>query len=278
MIGAETALTRLRSGRSSKRRVQEVRALARSDSPAAADALIEALGDSDPSVLSEVAVALASLRDPATIKPLAGIVARWTAPALAEGRRAALQSLLAFRSPVAAVTLAREIVASPHALSAADGEALLGALQADASGTAAPLVTRALGELAGGTDDATAERAVALLGLLPDRAGVLLPMLRDRGSPAARRRAVISLASCSSTEVVDAIIAAVGDPAVEVRLAAVGALGQVGDPAAVGTLQSALNDDDSRVREAARAALAALGTAGIVAGMAGPAPSDTRGD
>jgi HEAT repeat protein len=283
MTGAATVLSRLRSSRSGKRRAGAARALATHDCRAAADALIEALGDPDPGVRSDAAVALASLRDPATIGPLAGVVADWTAPALAEGRRAALQTLLAFRSPEAAVTLARWIAAGAGAVSRADEAALLAAVEADASGTAAPLAARALGELAGRANGAAGDRAAALLGLLPDHcAGVLLPLLRDGESPAARRRAVYGLASCSRTEVVDGLIAAVRDRAVEVRLEAVRALGDARDPAALGALQHALHDVDDGVRESARVALGALGTVGTVAAMAaslsgGPATTPTSG-
>ena len=268
MTGADPVLSRLRSGRSTKRRARAARELAGHDCRSAADALTEALGDSDPGVRSEAAVALASLRDPATIEPLAGVVAGWSAPAQAEARRAALQTLLAFRSPGVAVTLARRIAAGGSTVSPADGQALLAAVGADASGTAAPLVARALGEVAGGADAGAADRAVVLLGLLPEyRAGALLPLLRDGDSRAARRRAVKGLAPCSSTEVVDAVIAAVRDPAVEVRLEAVRALAEARDPAALDALQSALHDADDGVREAARAALAALGTVGTMAAM-----------
>jgi HEAT repeat protein len=264
-------IARVRSGRTPRQRAQATQELAALDSADSVAALVEALGDPDPEVRIGAGLALASLRDPATVPVLAAIVARWTAPALARPRGAALRTLVAFRSPQAAVTLARALAQSDGdptpALS--DSSALLAVVHAEPGGTACPLVVRALASLLGDAHERTAERAACLLELFPaDIPGPLVRVLRTAKAPAVRRRAVRALRACRSSEAVNALIRALDDGSSEVRAEAARVLQDVRDPAAVEALQGAAGDSDEDVRRSAEAALGTLGAVATAAGMA----------
>jgi HEAT repeat protein len=89
------------------KRAEGALALAEHDSSESVEELTGALADPDVEVRAAAALALASLRDPDSVAALAGIVAGWADPALARCRRAALHTLVAFRTQEAAVALVR---------------------------------------------------------------------------------------------------------------------------------------------------------------------------
>jgi HEAT repeat protein len=245
-------------------------ALAEVDSPAAVAALTEALADPDTSIREAAALGLAGLRDPASIPALARIVAHWNEPDLARFRRAALHTLVAFRTEKAAVELARALaVAGAEPLDVHESAALLAVAYADPAGVAAPRVVRALVGLLAHENDAVAERAVSLLMLFPSESHrPLARALRAGGGPAARRRAAQALGACRQDGAVSALVAALGDPAPSVRAAAARSLGDLRDPATAIALHAAGGDGDESVREAARSALRKLGTVATATGIA----------
>jgi HEAT repeat protein len=270
-VAGPELIARLRSGRTPRQRADAAQELAAVDSKDVVMALVEALGDPDPEVRVDAGIALASLRDPATIPVLAAIVARWTAPALTRPRGAALRTLVAFRSPQAAVTLARALAqgGSDPSPDLNDRSALLAVVHAEPGGTAGPLVVRALAAMLSEAHERVAERAGGLLELFPaDIPGPLVRVLRTAKAPAVRRRAVRALRACRSSEAVAALIGALSDPAPEVRAEAARVLQDVRDPAAVEALHDAAGDSDEDVRRTAEAALGALGAVATAAGMA----------
>jgi HEAT repeat protein len=239
----------------------EALALAELDSPAAVDALTEALGDPEPSARESAALALAGLRDPASIPALARIVAGWNEPALARCRRAALHTLVAFRAPEAAVELARELACEgPGPVDLHQRAAMLAVTYAEPSGVAAPRVVRALVRLLAHENETVAERAVSLLMLFPSESSrPLARTLRAECSPDVRRRAAQALGACRQDMAVNALVTALRDPAPGVRAAAARSLGDMRDPATAVALHAAGGDADEGVREAARSALQELG-------------------
>jgi hypothetical protein len=212
----------------SARRAGGAPAHAELDSPATVDALTTALADPDPEARVAAGLALAGLRDPASIPKLARIVASWADPALARCRRAALRTLVDFRTEEAAVELARALAtADPAPLDLQERSALLAVAYAEPSGVAAPRVVRALVALLPHEDDAVAERAASLLMLFPSESnGPLARTLRTASAPDVRRKAAQALGACRQDTAVAALVAALGDPVPRVREAARSALGE----------------------------------------------------
>jgi HEAT repeat protein len=245
-------------------------ALAQLDSPAAVDALTAALDDPDQSAREAAALGLAGLRDPAAIPALARIVAGWNEPPLARCRRAALHTLVAFRTEDAAVELARALAAAGRQpLDLHERAALLAVAYAEPAGVAAPRVVRALVGLLAHEDEAVAERAVSLLMLFPSESyRPLARALRAPGRPDARRRAAQALGACRQDAAVAALVSALSDPVPAVRAAAARSLGDMRDPATAVALHAAGGDGDESVREAARSALNKLGTVATATSMA----------
>jgi HEAT repeat protein len=273
-------LSRLRSGQAPRDRAAAALALAELDSAEAVAALTVALDDRAAEVRVNAALALASLRDPASIPALARIAAQWLEPELERCRQAALVTLSAFRSEAAAVAVARALVGGRRTtpLSVEDRSILLGVAYADPSGVAAARVVRTLVPLLAGDDDGNGERAAGLLELFPNESRALLVRtLRTDAGAKVRRRAAQALRVCRHDEAVSALLLALTDSAGEVRAAAARSLGDIRDPAAVEPLCIAAADADPRVRDAAQSALAALGAVGTAAGMvAGFAPVDRK--
>jgi HEAT repeat protein len=246
-------------------------ALAEIDSPESVESLTRALEDPDLNVRAAAGLALASLRDPASIPALAAIVAGWADPVLARARRAALRTLIAFRTQEAAVELARalaKIGATPPDLHARS--ALLAVAYAEQAGKAAPRVVRALVALLAHEEQAVAERTVSLLTLFPSEShGPLARALRTATGADVRRRVAQALGACRQRAAVGALVTALEDPAPDVRAAAAHSLGNIRDPATAIALHAAGSDHDERVRKAARSALDKLGTAATATSMAG---------
>jgi HEAT repeat protein len=145
-------------------RVKGALALAEVDAPESVEALTAALSDPDLDVKAAAGLALASLRDPASIASLAAMVAGWDHPDLARARRAALHTLIAFRTQEAAVELARALATAHTApLDLQERSALLAVAYAEQAGVAAPRVVRALVTLLAHEEHAVAERAMSLL-------------------------------------------------------------------------------------------------------------------
>ncbi|HEV2874500.1 MAG TPA: HEAT repeat domain-containing protein [Thermoleophilaceae bacterium] len=260
----------LRSGTDAKR-AEAALTLAEDDSPATVSTLTGALGDPATEVRAAAGLALASMRDPASISALAEIVAGWADPDLARCRHAALRSLAAFRGQEAAVALARALAtAQPdRPLGLQEHSALLAVAYAEPAGAAAPLVVRALVALLAHEEGPVAERAASLLTLFPSESqGPLARALRSATAPAVRRRAATALGACRQGAAVEALLAALEDPAAQVRAAAARSLGDMRDPAAAGALEAAGGDGDETVRQAARSALRKLGTVASAANLA----------
>jgi HEAT repeat protein len=264
-------LDRLRSGRTPSDRAAAAQALAQLDSAEAVAALRHALSDPSAEVRRGAALSLASLRDPASIPALARIAADWGDPSLIRCRRAALGTLVAFRSEQAAVELARALVdARPgETLDLEERSSLLAVVYAEPRGVAAPRVARTLVALLGREDALVGDRAAALLELFPTESlGPLARSLRTAAAPEVRRRAAEALRACRDDEAVSALVAALRDSAAEVRVSAARSLGEMRDPIAVNALYAAAGDEEESVREAATTALSALGAVATATGMA----------
>ena len=261
---------RLRAGRTPADRATAALALAELDSAEATWALASALDDPAAEVRSAAALGLASLRDPASIPALARIVAGWTDPSLERCRRAALRTLVAFRSEQAAVELAEALASTPSLapIGLEERSALLAVVYAEPTGVGAPRVVRTLVALLAGRD-AAADRAAVLLELFPSESRALLARtLRSARAPEVRRRAAAALHSCRHDDAVSVLVAALRDEAPEVRAAAVRSLGEMRDPVAADALWAATGDPDRDVREAAHAAVSSLGAVAAAAGIA----------
>jgi HEAT repeat protein len=245
-------------------------ALAELDSPDSVEALTEAIADPDREVRAAAALALAGLRDPASTSALVRIVADWDDPALERCRRAALHTLVAFRSQEAAVELARALAtAGPAPLDLQARSALLAVVYAEPAGVAAPRVVRDLVALLAHQSPAVADRAAALLMLFPSEShGPLRRALRTAPGSGVRRLAAQALGACRQDAAVAALVAALEDSAPIVRAAAARSLGNMRDPATALALQAASRDGDERVREAAQSALHKLGTVATATSMA----------
>jgi HEAT repeat protein len=252
------------------KRTKGAAALAEVDSPESVASLTEALADPDLNVRAASGLALAGLRDPASIAALAAIVAAWDHPELACARRAALHTLIAFRAQEAAVELARALATIQSApLDLQERSALLAVAYAEQAGVAAPRVVRALVALLAHEEQPVAERAASLLMLFPAEShGPLARALRTAAAPEVRRRAAQALGACRQDTAVAALVTALEDPAPAVRAAAARSLGDMRDPATAVALQAAGGDGDEGVREAARLALRKLGTVATATGIA----------
>jgi HEAT repeat protein len=259
----------VRSARPAKR-ARGALAMAEVDSPESVESLTETLADPDLDVRAAAGLALASLRDPASIPALAAIVAGWDHPDLARARRAALHTLIAFRAQEAAVELARALATSHSApIDLHERSALLAVAYAEQAGVAAPRVVRALVTLLAHEEHHVAERATSLLMLFPAEShGPLARALRTAAAPDVRRRAAEALGACRQDRAVRALVTALEDPAPAVRAAAARSLGDMRDPATAVALHAAGGDGDEGVREAARAALGKLGAVATATGMA----------
>jgi HEAT repeat protein len=251
------------------RRPGDAPAPAEVDSPRAVAELTEEVADPDPEVRAAAGLALAGLRDPASIPALAGIVASWDDPALERCRRAALHRLVAFRTEEAALELAQALTtAGPAPLDLDARSALLAVAYAEPSGVAARTVVRALVRKLGHADQPVADRAAALVKLFPfESHGPLVRALRTASGSAVRRRAAEALGACRQGTAVAALVAALEDPDTAVRAAAAHSLGDVREPATAVALNAAKVDRDQSVREAARSALQKLGTIGGARGV-----------
>jgi HEAT repeat protein len=245
-------------------------ALAGVDSPESVESLTAALDDNNIDVRAAAGLALASLRDPASIAPLAAIVAGWDRPELVRARRAALRALIAFRAQEAAVELARSLAtAHPAPLDLQERSALLAVAYSEQAGVAAPRVVRTLVALLAHEEPTVAERATSLLMLFPAESnGPLARALRTGENPEVRRRAAQALGACRQDAAVAALVGALEDPAPAVRAAAAHSLGDMRDPATAAALRTAGGDGDEGVREAARSALLKLATVATATSMA----------
>jgi HEAT repeat protein len=237
--------------------------LAEIDSPHAAPILTRELTEPDPELRSAAALALAGLRDPASIPALAHIVASWDEPALEPCRRAALLTLVAFRTEEAALALTCALAtAGPAPLDLHDRSALLAVAYAEPSGAAAPRVVRTLVRMLAHDAEPVAERAASLLILFPSEShGPLARTLRTAPRADVRRRAARALGACRQDTAVAALVRALDDADAGVRAAAAQSLGDMRDPTTVAALEAAGGDRDEGVREAARSALNQLGAA-----------------
>jgi HEAT repeat protein len=256
--------------------------LAEIDSPDAAAGLTGELADPDAEVRAAAALGLAGVRDPASIPALARIVASWGDPALDRCRRAALQTLVAFRTEEAALELTHALAtADPAPLDLHARSALLAVAYAEPSGVAAPRVVRALARMLAHEEEPVAERAAELLMLFPSEShGPLSRTLGTASRAVVRRRAARALGACRQDTAVAALVTALEDGDPGVRAAAARSLGDMRDPATAAALQAAGRDGDEGVREAARSALQKLGTmasaTNLVAGL-GPMPQRSPG-
>jgi HEAT repeat protein len=110
----------------------------------------------------------------------------------------------------------------------------------------------------------------AVLTLFPaESQGPLARALRTATAPAIRRRAATALGACRHGAGVEALVAALEDPAADVPAAAARSLGDMRDPVTAGALKAAGGNGDETVRQAAKSALRKLGTVGRPQDLAG---------
>jgi HEAT repeat protein len=189
-------------------------------------------------------------------------------PAKARSRKLAARALLELRSVRSARAAARSLVEAPGnaPLSDADIALLLGML----AGDEAPhpietvIVTELLNALADERGEVGDRAEDTLVRLAPISTAGVVGELANGSSP---QRAASVLGRIRDPEAMPALIAALENPRMDVRLQATAALGALRDPATVEPLLRAVHDSDPDVRTEASHALDGLGSAAVIVGL-----------
>lgn len=207
-------------------------------------------------VQGEIAQALGQIRSAAALAALLDAV-RVADP---RARRAAVRALGEFRSPRAIPVLTRLAREDPSYFVAAEALRALGRAR---ERTAEPVLRRALREAESWNDTM---RVGAVEGLAELGADGTLAALRARtryGFPHPSRMAAIRMLARlgrGDREALRTLLARTRDPNLRVQLAAIGALGQLGDERAIPRLEALAEakDVDGRIRRLAAEALRAI--------------------
>jgi HEAT repeat protein/beta-lactamase regulating signal transducer with metallopeptidase domain len=212
--------------------------------PKTIEALIGALGDSDPDVRRMVVVTLGRMRDPRIVAALLPLLK----DSDSDVREQAVFALARTGDASAAAAVAAMIDdASPDVR-----EHAVHVLGRSRSREAVPALLKALQDLS----PDVREQAAFALGQLRDPNAVdpLLGMLKD-SSPDVREQAVFALGQLRNAKAVDGLMSALTDSNADVREQAAFALGQLRDPKALPALTAALRDAVADVREQAAFAI-----------------------
>ena len=212
--------------------------------PKTIEALIGALGDSDPDVRQMVVVTLGRMRDPRVVTALLPLLK----DSNAEVREQVVFALARTRDSRATAAVSTMIDdASPDVR-----EQVVHLLGQSRNPDAVPTLVRALKD----SSADVREQAAFALGQLHDASAVdpLLELLKD-SSPDVREQTVFALGQLRNGRAVDGLIAALQDSNADVREQAAFALGQLRDPKALPSLTVALRDSVADVREQAAFAI-----------------------
>jgi beta-lactamase regulating signal transducer with metallopeptidase domain len=212
--------------------------------PKTIEALIGALGDSDPGVRETVVVTLGRMRDPRIVTALLPLLKDSNAD-VREQVVFALARTGDSRATAAVSTLIDD--ASPDVR-----EQVVHLLGQSRNRDAVPMLVKALKD----SSADVREQAAFALGQLRDPSAVdpLLEMLKD-SSPDVREQTVFALGQIRNGKAVDGLMAALKDSNADVREQAAFALGQLRDPKALPSLTAALRDAVADVREQAAFAI-----------------------
>ena len=212
--------------------------------PKTIEALIGALGDSDPDVREMVVVTLGRMRDARIVPALLPLLK----DSNTDVRQQAVFALARTRDPRATAAVSTMIDdASPEVR-----EQVVHLLGQSRNRDAVPALVKALKDSSAGVR----EQAAFGLGQLRDVSTVdpLLEMLKD-SSPDVREQTVFALGQLRDRRAVDGLMAALKDSNPDVREQAAFALGQIRDPKALPSLTAALRDSVADVREQAAFAI-----------------------
>jgi len=205
--------------------------------PKTIEALIGALGDSDPDVREMVVVTLGRMRDPRIVPALLPLLK----DANKDVREQAVFALARTGDPRATAAVSTMIDdASPDVR-----EQVVHLLGQSRNRDVVPVLIKALKD----SSADVREQAAFGLGHLRDVSAVdpLLAMLND-SSPDVREQTVFALGQLRDRKAVDGLMAALKDSNPDVREQAAFALGQIRDPKALPSLTAALRDSVADVR------------------------------
>ena len=212
--------------------------------PRAANALIEALKDSDKGVRETAMQALVQMRDPRMFDPLVAAL-KDASPGVREQAAFGLGQL----RDVRAVTPLASALKDENPSVREQAVFALGQLRA---ASAIDAIAQALRD----ASPSVREQAAFALSQIRDRRAVepLISSLKDE-SASVRHQAAFALGQIRASTAVEALVIAVKDANASVREQVVFALGQIGDPRAVDALMAALKDTSASVRQQAAFAL-----------------------
>ena len=219
-------------------------------------ALIAALGDASGEVRRAAASALGARRDERATAPLADAVLTWHDRRYEAARRAAADALIDLSGPESAAELVRMVI------DRAPDPTLARELVAGMVGHGGPETARSACAIAAAElsadDHAIAARAAEVLSWVGPIA--VEPLMAALDDPSAARIAAIqALGHLGELRPTDALSTLLSDDDADVRAAAAAALGQIANPAAAQALIGASNDPDQAVRSAALEAIRRLG-------------------
>lgn len=267
-------------------------AIGNSPSPKAASVLRQALGQARGKALLSVIALVGERRDQGAVEPLIGYLSSGD-PLVAEAAAAALGKIA---TPEAAAALAKARSAAAASLRPAFTAAIIEAADRLAAAGRTDLATPIFKELMAATETRQVRRA-AFLGLVAMGGAQAVPLIlqtmrSDEGRmrataiacirtvrgekvveqfaaempklpPAEQALLISALADRPEPAVRTVIVQAASSTSAEVRTAAAGALGRIGDAAAVLILARALAQGDDAEKQAAGAALRILKGAGV---------------
>jgi HEAT repeat protein/beta-lactamase regulating signal transducer with metallopeptidase domain len=212
--------------------------------PKTIEALIGALGDSDPDVREMVVVTLGRMRDPRIVPALLPLLK----DSNTDVREQAVFALARSGDPRATAAVSTMIDdGSPDVR-----QQVVHLLGQSRNRDAVPVLIKALKD----SSADVREQAAFGLGQLRDVGAVdpLLEMLKD-SSPDVREQTAFALGQLRDRKAVDGLMAALKDSNPDVREQAAFALGQIRDPKALPSLTAALRDSTADVREQAAFAI-----------------------
>jgi HEAT repeat protein len=233
----------------------------------AVEAVMRRLEDPVPRVREEAARTLRALDARQARAALVHGLVSWPDPPFGEARLEALRTLEAWDDP----EVPGQVI---EAIASSNGSAALDRITRSAvrslasnsarNGTPTELVRRLIEMLRNGEENRrNVEITLAWLGEYS--VDQLISGLDD---PALRESAATVLGALREARAVPALLTLLDEERPEVRLAAAGALAEIRDVRSVEGLIRAVSDPDYEVRRQAQRALDALGTVGIVAGVA----------
>lgn len=248
------------------KRVSALKATAELGDGRAAEVVIRRLEDPDPRVRAEAVRTLRALDASEARGALIQGLISWPDQPFGEAREEVLRTLQESNDPA----VCEQVV---EAIASTNGSAVLDrttrgavvSLASESAGGAAPELVRHLIDRLRDAD-ANRRNIEILLAWLGEFS--IDELIDGLGDPELRESAATVLGALKEARAVPSLVACLEDDRAEVRLAAAGALAEIRDVRSVDGLIRSVSDPDYEVRRQAQRALDALGTVGIVAGVA----------